>query len=28
MRALGLHYAVAVYPHTTVHLLDEEGRPS
>lgn len=27
VRSLGLHYAVAVYPHTTVHLLDEEGRP-
>jgi SRSO17 transposase len=27
VRALGLHYAVAVYPHTTVHLLDEEGGP-
>jgi SRSO17 transposase len=27
VRALGLHYAVAVYPHITVHLLDEEGRP-
>lgn len=27
VRALGLHYAVAVYPHTTVHLLDEEGCP-
>ena len=25
VRALGLHYAVAVYPHTTVHLLEEEG---
>lgn len=27
VRSLGLHYAVAVYPHTTVHLLDEEGGP-
>jgi len=27
VRALGLHYAVAVSPHTTVHLLDEEGGP-
>ena len=27
IRALGLHYAVAVYSHTTVHLLDEEGNP-
>jgi SRSO17 transposase len=27
VRALGLHYAVAVYPNTTVHLLDEEGGP-
>jgi SRSO17 transposase len=27
VRALGLHYAVAVYPHTTVSLLDEEGSP-
>ena len=27
VRSLGLHYAVAVYPHTTVHLLDEEGHP-
>jgi SRSO17 transposase len=27
VRVLGLHYAVAVYPHTTVSLLDEEGRP-
>ncbi len=27
VRALGLHYAVAVYPHTTVHPLDEEGGP-
>jgi SRSO17 transposase len=27
IRSLGLHYAVAVYPHTTVHLLDEEGSP-
>jgi SRSO17 transposase len=27
VRSLGLHYAVAVYAHTTVHLLDEEGNP-
>ncbi len=27
VRSLGLHYAVAVYPNTTVHLLDEEGGP-
>jgi SRSO17 transposase len=27
VRSLGLHYAVAVYPHTTVRLLDEEGAP-
>lgn len=27
VRSSGLHYAVAVYPHTTVHLLDEEGHP-
>lgn len=27
IRSLGLHYAVAVYPHTTIHLLDEEGAP-
>lgn len=27
VRSLGLHYAVAVYPHTTVSLLDEQGRP-
>jgi SRSO17 transposase len=27
VRSLGLHYAVAVYSHTTVHLLDEEGLP-
>jgi SRSO17 transposase len=27
IRSLGLHYAVAVYSHTTVHLLDEEGNP-
>jgi SRSO17 transposase len=27
VRSLGLHYAVAVYSHTTVHLLDEEGGP-
>jgi SRSO17 transposase len=27
VRSLGLHYAVAVHPHTTVHLLDEEGGP-
>ena len=27
IRSLGLHYAVAVYPHTTVRLLDEGGRP-
>jgi SRSO17 transposase len=27
MRSLGLHYAVAVYPNTTVYLLDEEGGP-
>jgi SRSO17 transposase len=26
VRSLGLHYAVAVYPNTTVHLLDEEAR--
>jgi SRSO17 transposase len=27
IRSLGLHYAVAVYPNTTVHLLDEGGGP-
>jgi SRSO17 transposase len=27
VRSLGLHYAFAVQPHTTVRLLDEEGRP-
>jgi SRSO17 transposase len=27
VRQLGLHYAVAVYPHTSVCLLDEEGPP-
>ena len=27
LRSLGLHYAVAVYPHTTVRLLDEQGHP-
>jgi SRSO17 transposase len=27
VRSLGLHYAVAVSPYITVHLLDEEGRP-
>jgi SRSO17 transposase len=27
VRSLGLHYAVAVYPHTTVSLLDKEGAP-
>jgi SRSO17 transposase len=27
VRSLGLHYAVAVYPHTTVHLLTEETGP-
>lgn len=27
VRSLGLHYAVAVYPHTTVRLLDGEGPP-
>ena len=26
--ALGLHYAVAVYPHTTVRLLGQEGQPN
>jgi len=28
VRALGLHYAVAVYPHITVRLLREEGQPT
>jgi SRSO17 transposase len=27
VRSLGLHYAVAVYPTTTVHLLEEEAGP-
>jgi SRSO17 transposase len=27
VRSLGLHYAVAVYPHTTVRLLGQEGQP-
>jgi SRSO17 transposase len=27
LRSLGLHYALAVYPHTTVRLLDAQGRP-
>jgi SRSO17 transposase len=27
VRSLGLHYALAVFPQTTVHLLDEQGRP-
>jgi SRSO17 transposase len=27
IRSLGLHYAAAVYPQTTVRLLDEKGQP-
>jgi SRSO17 transposase len=27
VRSLGLHYALAVYPHTTVCLLNAQGRP-